>query len=56
MIVALPWFAVQRFSPTLAAVPAGMLCGYALLRPRWGWMAEIVVVGLVGLALWGRWG
>jgi hypothetical protein len=56
VIVALPWFMLKSFSPTLVAVPISMLCGYPLLRPRWAWLAEIVVLGLVGLALWGRWG
>lgn len=56
VIAVLPWFMLKSFSPTVVAVPISVLCGYALLRPRKALLAEIVVLGLTGLALWGRWG
>lgn len=43
------------FPAILAAVPAGVLAGYALIQPRRAWLAELSALALLGLALWVRW-
>lgn len=43
------------FPAVLAALPLGVLVAYPFLKPKRGWLAELALSGMTGLAVWVRW-